>query len=139
MKQNKYSGASRTFASLEIDFFVIIVCSYKPVTISIENSVLDDLGVLAPPLITSSLLMTSNKVIFCRVFKYKTISLENGSKFETSQENLFLNQKSQSLSSTCQFAYIYIYIYIYSLLEASKRDWARINMRTEHETTFKTS
>ena len=35
--------------------------------------------------------------------------------------------------------YIYIYIYIYSLLEASKRDWARINMRTEHETTSKTS
>ena len=64
--------ALRTSAALEVDFFVIIVYSFKPLTLSIENSVLDDLGVLDPPLITSALSMMSNKLIFCRVFKYKS-------------------------------------------------------------------
>ena len=151
LKQNKSSGVSRTLAALEIDFFVIIVYSYKPVTTFIENSALDDLGLLDPPLITSSLLMTSNKLIFCRVSTYKIIPLENGCKFETSRENLSLYQKS--LSSTFQFAYIYI---CQRLLEATKRDWVpdncqlyyllfkkyikvRIKMKIEHETTFEIS
>ena len=54
-----------------MEFFVIIVYSFKPFTVFIENSVLDVLGVLDPPLITSGRLMTSNKLIFCRLLKYK--------------------------------------------------------------------
>ena len=72
LKYNISNGVLRTFAALEVDFFVVIVYRFKPLTVSIENSILDDLGVLDPPLITSALLMMSNKLIFCRVFKYKS-------------------------------------------------------------------
>ena len=40
--------------------FKVIVYSFKSLTIFIENSVLDVLGVLDPPLIKSGLLMTLN-------------------------------------------------------------------------------
>ena len=43
-------------------------------------------GVLNRSMITSGLLMTSNKLIFCRLLKYKTVSLENDRKVETSPE-----------------------------------------------------
>ena len=36
--------------------------------------------VLDPPLITSGLLLTSNKLILCRLLKYKIISTENDHK-----------------------------------------------------------
>ena len=46
-----------------------------------ENSVLDVVGFMDPTLTTSALLMTSsNKLIFCRLIKYKIISIENGYK-----------------------------------------------------------
>ena len=67
-----------------------IVYSFKPVTVFKDNSVLDVLEILDPPLITSDLLMISSKLIFCRSPKYKIISLENGCKVETSRENLSL-------------------------------------------------
>ena len=72
-----------------MEFFVIIVYSFKRLTIFIENSLLDVLRVLDPPLITSGLLMTSNQLIFCRLLKYKIISLENGCVVEASRENLY--------------------------------------------------
>ena len=72
LKYDISNGVFRTSAALEVDFFVVIIYSFKPLTVSIENSVLEDLRVLDPPLITSALLMMSNKLIFCRVFKYKS-------------------------------------------------------------------
>ena len=75
-----------------MEFFVLIVYSFKPLTIFIQNSALDIAWVLDSPLITSGLSITSNKLIFCRLLKYKIIPLENGYKVESSQEN----QKSPS-------------------------------------------
>ena len=66
-----------------MEFFVIIVYSFIPLTFFIENSVLDVLRVLDLPLITSGLIVTSNNSIFCRLLKYKIISLVNGCKIET--------------------------------------------------------
>ena len=66
-----------------MEFFVIIVYSFIPLTFFIENSVLDVLRVLDPPLITSGLIVTSNNSIFCRLLKYKIIPLVNGCKIET--------------------------------------------------------
>ena len=66
-----------------MEFFVIIVYSFIPLTFFIENSVLDLLRVLDPPLITSALIVTPNNSIFCRLLKYKIISLANGCKIET--------------------------------------------------------
>ena len=51
------------------------VYGFMLLTIFIENSVLDAVGVLDPLLITSGLLMVSNKLIFCRLRKYKIICL----------------------------------------------------------------
>ena len=58
---------SRTSAASEMKFFVIIFYSFKPLTIFIENSVLEAVRVLDLPLIMPRLLMTSNKLIFCRL------------------------------------------------------------------------
>ena len=77
-----------------MEFCVIIVYSFKPLTIFIENSVLDALVFLDPPLIKSGLLMASNKLVFYRLLKYKIISPENGCKVETSLENLSLYTKN---------------------------------------------
>ena len=74
----------------DIVFFLIIAYNFKPLTIFIENSVLDVLEVLDPPVITLGLLMTSNKLIFYRLLKHKIISFESGCKVETRRENLFL-------------------------------------------------
>ena len=74
-------------------------------TVFIENTVLDVLGVLDPPLITSGLLMASNNLIFCRLLKYKIISLENGCKVETSPEDLSLYEKSPP--SAAQIIYVF--------------------------------
>ena len=79
-KQNIASGVPRTFPSSEMEFFVIIGYSFKPLTIFIENSVLQVVGVLDPPLITTGLLVVSNKLIFCRLLKYKIIFFQNGCK-----------------------------------------------------------
>ena len=57
-------------------------------TIFIENFALDVLGILGPPLITSCLLMSSMNLGFCRLFKYKILSLENSQKVHTNRENL---------------------------------------------------
>ena len=78
-----------------MEFFVIIVYSFKRLTFFIENSVLDILGVLDPPLLTSDLLMTYTK------------------QFLFSQENLSLCKKSPSLTAQIIYIYIYIYTYIY--------------------------
>ena len=88
----------------EMEFFVITVYSFKCLTIFIENSLLDVLRVLDPPLITSGLLTTSNKLIFCRLLKYKIISLENGYIVEASRENLYFYKKCPS--STGQIIYV---------------------------------
>ena len=90
-KQNVARGVSSINAASEMEFLVIIVFSFKPLTVFIENSALDVLGVLDPSLITLSLLLiTSSKLFFCRLFKYKIVSLEDGCKIKTSQENLSL-------------------------------------------------
>ena len=81
---------SRTSAASGMGFFVIIVYNFRSLSFLIQNSVLDVLEVLDLPLITSGLLMTSNKQIFCGLLKYNIISLENGCKVETSWENLSL-------------------------------------------------
>ena len=54
---------------------VVITHGFKPLTIFIENFVLGAMVVL--DLKTSGLLMTSSKLIFCRMLKYKIITLEN--------------------------------------------------------------
>ena len=59
-KWNIARGVFRTSAESEMEFFVIIVYSLKSLTVFIENSVLNILGVLDAPLITSGLSMTSN-------------------------------------------------------------------------------
>ena len=73
-----------------MEFFAIIVYSVKPSTVFIENCVLDVLGILDPPLVTSGSSMTSNKLIFCRLLKYRIISLESGCNVKTSRENFSL-------------------------------------------------
>ena len=96
-KQYIPRGASRTSTASEMKFFVTIDYSFKLLTIFIKKSVLDVLGVLNRSMITSGLLMTSKKLIFCRLLKYKTISLENDRKVETSPENLSLYQRSSCI------------------------------------------
>ena len=73
-----------------MDAFAVIVHGFKLLTLSIKNSVLDNMGVLDLPLIMPGLFTTSDKLIFHRLIKYKIISLENGCKFENSSENLSL-------------------------------------------------
>ena len=89
-KQNIAIGVSRTSVVSEMGLFAIIVYSLKPLTIFMEKSVLDVVGILDPSLIKSALLMMSNMLIFCRLLKYKIISLENGCRIETSRESLSL-------------------------------------------------
>ena len=63
-----------------MEFFmtiVVITHGFKPLTIFIENFVLGAMVVLDLPLKTSGLLMTSSKLISCRMLKYKIITLEN--------------------------------------------------------------
>ena len=88
-KYNIARGVSRTSTASEMEFFIIIVNSFKPLIILIELSVLD-VEVLDPHLITARLLMMSNKLIFCRLLKYEIIALVNDSKVETSWENVSL-------------------------------------------------
>ena len=59
-KWNIARGLFRTSVASEMEFFLIIVYSLKSLTVFIENSVLNILGVLDTPLITSGLSMTSN-------------------------------------------------------------------------------
>ena len=59
-KWNIARGVFRTSVASEMEFFLIIVYSLKSLTVFIENSVLNILGVLDTPLITSGLSMTSN-------------------------------------------------------------------------------
>ena len=84
-----------------MEFFVIIVYSFKPLTVFIENSVLE-----AGP---EGLLMTS-KLIFCRLLKYKIISLGNCCKLKTSRQNLSLCFFTRN--TLLQLFQIYIYICI---------------------------
>ena len=113
-KRNIARAVTRTFAAPGMLFFVIIVYGFKSLTIFLENSILDAVGALNPPLITSGLLLTSNKLILCRLLKYKIISFENDRNVETSLENFSLYWKSHSsTASTVQIIYAYIYIYIY--------------------------
>ena len=86
-KYNIVRCVSRTTAASEMEFFVIIVSSFKPLSVFAEKTVLDVLKALDPPLIRSDLLMTSNNLIFSRLLKYKITYLENGCKVETSREN----------------------------------------------------
>ena len=62
----------------EMDPIVLIVYGLKPLTIFIENSLLDAMVVLDLLSVTFSLLTTLNKIIFSRLLKCKTISLESG-------------------------------------------------------------
>ena len=55
---------STTSAAYQMKFFVKIIYSFKLLTIFIDNSVLDVVGVLDLPLIMPGLLITSNKLIF---------------------------------------------------------------------------
>ena len=59
-KWNIARGVFRTSVASEMEFFLIIVYSLKSLTVFIENSALNILGVLDTPLITSGLSMTSN-------------------------------------------------------------------------------
>ena len=114
VKQNIARGLSR-ISTAEIEFFMIIVYSFKPLTVFIENSVLDVWGVLYLPLIVSRLLITLNKLIFCRLLKHKIIPLENGCKVETNRENLSLYQKSPFSSFPLFTLYIIVlYIIVYN-------------------------
>ena len=69
-KDNIVRGVRRNSGVSQMEFFMIIVHSYKLSTIFVENSILYVVGILDPPLVTSGLLMMSNKLIFCRLLKY---------------------------------------------------------------------
>ena len=49
-KLDKLRGGSRTAATSKMEFFVIIVNGFQPLTIIIKRSILDVAAVLDPPL-----------------------------------------------------------------------------------------